>query len=133
MASIKQRTCDLFSVLDSANGGAILIATILDLENEVNDLKKQVTPERIILKRPGQRIEIKRLCDNDGNLDIDQTTRPAFIEQGWIQSLAEQTDLDIRAILSPLPTELGMYEVTVAYKPASDKMSLGILRFWVVK
>lgn len=136
MDKIQNRTQKLFQLLDSTNGSMMLIAKVMDLENQVEELQKEISAlkqpiQEIVLSEPyakgKHKIEIAEFCDHNYKL----LSQPS--EDTWIQSLRLQTKLDIRAILSPLPTEIGLHSIVVAYISSPEQMKVGSLKFWVVK
>ena len=83
-------------------------------------------PDPVILVDTDKRIEIAEFCDNNSRL----TVRPS--EEDWVETLRVKTNFDIRCILSPLPTKLGLHEATVVYKDSPSSVKVGVLKFFVV-
>jgi hypothetical protein len=52
-------------------------------------------------------------------------------EETWIGALSHKTELDVRAILSGLPTEVGLHKFLAAYKKG-DKLLHALIKVWVV-
>lgn len=109
--SLSVRGLQLAKILDKPHGHLELILKILDLENELSLRKiKQVEADEACLVLNTIPIEIAEFCDDQGQLECNPMSESVLIE-----SLRNKIGLDIRAILDPLPEELGLYSLRVIY------------------
>ena len=116
MQSIKQRVLAKANQLKKADTGTSseslyqAIFEILDLEDRIKSLEDQPQSDPSYpINRDLGNITIEEWSDDEGRL------RSIPPEADWIASISRQTNLDIRAILSPLPKELGLFEFKVVY------------------
>ena len=103
-----------------------LILRHLDLENKVVDLTQKLTQPEDVPQTLADTVEIEEFADGDHAL-----LNPPD-EQTWIETLRNKTDLDVRAILSELPRELGLHSFLIAYKKG-DALCNAVVKVWVVK
>jgi hypothetical protein len=128
--SIESRGTKLFQATQTAAGLIGMVLKMLDLQDElsathedlceVND-ELQATKEALQAAQNEARagsasvelpdsIEISEFATPDGFL----SNPPG--EKTWIETLRHKTKMDVRAILSELPTEIGLYTFSFVYK-----------------
>lgn len=130
--SLSVRGFQLASILDSRHGDTQLILKVLDLENELVAAKESLL---VFHKQQSQdadkfayllsTIEVEEFADADSRLKNPPD------EKTWIETLCHKTGFDVRAILSDLPTELGLFCLKVAYK-SKDELAFATIEVWVV-
>lgn len=132
MESLVQRGNQILRLLDGPNGGITIVLQCLDLQNEVERLKAIIAEKAQQCEEPPIKeltiggITIEEFADKDGFIcDKDLT------EQEWMITIGCKTGLDIRAILTPLPKEVGLYSMLIVYKQ-HDQLRQGTLKVWVV-
>jgi hypothetical protein len=105
-----------------------LILRHLDLENEVVALTQKLAQSEDVSRALdiSETVEIEEFADGDHAL-----LNPPD-EQTWIATLRHKTGLDVRAILSELPRELGLHSFRIAYKKG-DALCNAVVKVWVVK
>jgi hypothetical protein len=125
--NISTRGLKLARILDSDHGELELILGYIDLENEVEELrKKHVANEDFWpIIEFGNVIQIEVDTNDEGFLYKE------FNEKTFIESLSAATALDVRIVCSPIPNELGLYIVKTIYKE-QDKVLQGTVKLWVV-
>lgn len=128
--SLSVRGFQLASILDKKHGQLELILKILDLENSIAEARDEVASLRLELDRCSEEellnpVQIEEFANGEGYL-----TAPPN-ESVWIESLSNKTGLDVRAILSPLPEELGLYSFRFAYKQ-NGEMICASLKVWII-
>ena len=109
--SLSVRGFQLAKILEKPHGHLALILKILDLENELATAKSQQS--EAIEAWPilyDKAIEIEEFCDDQGLLECNPLSESVLIE-----SLRDKIGLDVRAILDPLPKELGLYLLRVIF------------------
>lgn len=128
LSTVSSRTESLLSVLKSKGGSTRLIAKIIDLENELTDLKsslgldKEEYPSII-----DHSIQIEEIADDEGNIN---NQIPEFV---WISSLNGMLNVMVVAIVSELPTQLGLYTWKILYRNEGDwAIRKGSVKVWVV-
>ena len=125
------RGFQLASILDKKHGELELVLKIMDLENGITEARNEAASLREELHRfSGEEllpnsVEIEEFADEDGHF----TSPPD--EHAWIDSLCDKTGLDVRAILSPLPEEVGLYSFRIAYKQ-NGEMAYALQRVWII-
>jgi hypothetical protein len=125
--NISTRGLKLASVLEKPHGHLKLILGYIDLENEVEELrKKQVANEDL-----WPTIEFNNICQIELDSDDEGFLRKQFDEKTFIESLSALTGFDIRIICSPIPKELGLYMVKIVYKQGDNALQ-GTIRLWVL-
>ena len=140
MQSIKQRVLAKKHQLKKAETGSSseslyqAIFEILDLEDRVKSLEDRPESEPSYpVNRDFGNITIEEWSDDEGRL------RSIPPEADWIESISRHTNLDIRAIISPLPQELGLFELKIVYvkqppdcKANNSTVHFATLKVWVV-
>lgn len=119
--SIKARGLELIQILGEQRGELKLILGYIELEQKLAALMKsqdEVTQY--------QSVEVEEFAD-DRMFLLDQN----IPESVWMETLRNKTGLDIRAILSDLPKEIGMHQFKVAYKE-NNTILFAAVRVWVV-
>ena len=109
--SLSFRGFQLVTILEKPHGHLELILKILDLENEIAAMRGQQS--EAIEAWPilyDKAIEIEEFCDDQGRLECNPLS-----ESVWLESLREKIGLDVRAILDPLPEELGLHLLRVIF------------------
>ena len=124
--SIKVRGFELTRILEKPHGVTELILGYIELERELETAKEACS--RLKQDRDLETtIEIEEFANDDGFL-----ADPKIPESVWIDSIKSKTQLlDVRAILSELPQELGLYNLKIAYKERNQILT-GFLKVWVV-
>lgn len=126
---IKARGFQLAQILDRKRGEIELICSHIDLEQKLETAQKKLAnglagAENVL--DIGSTIEVAEFADENGRL------RDQYIpEHIWMDTIKDGTDLDVRAILSDLPKELGLCHIKFAYK-ADNKILLGLVKLMVV-
>lgn len=128
--SLSVRGFKLASILDKKHGELELVLKVMDLENSIAEARNEVASLREELHRfSGEElpnsVEIEEFADENGHLASPPD------EHIWVDSLCDKTGLDVRAILSPLPEELGLYSLRIAYKQ-NGEIAYASQRVWVV-
>jgi hypothetical protein len=145
VGSLVQRGNQILSLLDTPNGGIQIILECLDLQNEIERLKATIAEKSRQCEEPQHStqipikefaagsITIEEFADKDGIIcDKD------LAELDWMCTIGHKTGLDVRAILTPLPKEVGLYNMQIVYKqhnvslPYYDQIKQGTLKVWVV-
>lgn len=129
--SLSVRGFQLATILGKPHGHLELILKILDLENELVAAKESLL---VFHKQQSQdadkfayllsTVEVEEFADADSRLKNPPD------EKTWIETLCHKTGFDIRAILSDLPTELGLFRLKVAYK-SKDELAFGTAMVWL--
>lgn len=70
-------------------------------------------------------IEVEEWADENGHI-------VKCAESVWMQSIADRTKLDVRAILSPLPDQLGLYTLNCLTISSKGKVIVWAIKLWVV-
>ena len=70
-------------------------------------------------------IEVEEWADENGHI-------VKCAESVWMQSIADRTKLDVRAILSPLPQQLGLYTLDCLTISNKGKVIVWAIKLWVV-
>ena len=70
-------------------------------------------------------IEIEEIADDNGKIS-------PIPESVWIDTLRTKTERDVRAIMSPLPRELGLYTFLCLCLSTSREVELVEVLVWVV-
>ncbi len=118
-------------------GSVAMILQFLDLENELQETRKRLENE---LDYPELRKEAFEIMLSTSHDDTDGTSLDMVpTEQNWIEELVTAISkagtgcdiLDIRAIMSDLPTELGLYSLRIVHK-VGDTMKKNTIRVWIV-
>lgn len=144
MESLVQRGNQILKLLDTPNGGIQIILQCLDLQNEVERLKATVAEKARQCEEPqySSQIPIKEFAA--GSITIEEfADKDGFIcdkdltEQEWMYTIGHKTGLDVRAILTPLPKEVGLYSMQIVYKQHNvslpyDQVKQGTLKVWVI-
>lgn len=130
--SLSVRGFQLASILDSRHGDTQLILKVLDLENELVAAKESLLGFHKQQSQSADKfawllstIEVEEFADADSRLKNPPD------EKTWIETLCHKTGFDIRAILSNLPTELGLFCLKVAYKSESE-LAFATVKVWLV-
>lgn len=125
--NITTRGLRLANILENPNGNLKLILNYIDLENEVEELrKKQVANEDL-----WPIIEFDNVCQIEVDSHDEGFLCKQFDEKTFIESLSAVTGFDIRIICSPIPKELGLYMVKIVYKQGDNALQ-GTVRIWIV-
>lgn len=117
--SISARAEPYIRLLEKPNGAITLILAVLDLEDKLQT-------QELLWEDFNGSIEIQQFGDADGILRDQDLT-----EEEWIKALRLKTELDVRAIMSELPKQFGLYSFAVAHKQ-DNKMKLIKIRVWIV-
>jgi hypothetical protein len=137
MKTLFDRGMTLAKMLDRPDGTVAMILQFLDLENELQETRKKLESELDYPELRKEAFEIKLSTAND---ETDGTALDMVpTEQNWIDELITATSkigpgcniLDIRAILSDLPTELGLYSMRIVHK-VGDTMKKNTMKVWIV-
>jgi hypothetical protein len=129
--SLSVRGFKLASILDKRHGSLELVLKVLDLENDLSETKEALRNALEKIKRGldseelPESVQLSEFSDDEGYLKNPPD------ERTWIESLSLATKLDVRAILSTLPTELGLYPFLFVHKKG-DKMLYARVKVWVV-
>lgn len=130
--SLSVRGFQLATILEKPHGHLELILKILDLENELVAAKesllgfqKQQSQSADKFAQLLSTIEVEEFADADCRLKNPPD------ENTWIETLCHKTGFDIRAILSDLPTELGLECLKVAYK-SKGELAFATVKVWLV-
>ena len=130
-SSLEYRGLELFQILQKPDGLIGTMLKVLDLENELREAKaalqaaqNEAHEESAAVELPDS-IEISEFATPDGFL----SNPPG--EKTWIETLRHKTKMDVRAILSELPTEVGLYTFSFAYKRI-DKLRHAQVKVWIV-
>ena len=86
----------------------LLSSTKQELQFKVIELTEQLAkpkPDRNMVHDWEGSIEVEEWADENGHI-------VKCAESVWMQSIADRTKLDVRAILSPLPQQLGLYTLS---------------------
>jgi len=127
----------LAKMLDGRDGTVAMILQFLDLENELQETRDRLEKE---LEYPELRKESFEIMLSTAHDETDGTALDMIpTEQNWIEELVTATSkagigcdiLDIRAIMSELPTELGLYSLRIVHK-VGDTMKKNTIRVWIV-
>jgi len=70
--------------------------------------------------------EIREFSHPNGDL-----INPDIPESVWIDTIRTKTDLDVRAILTELPVETGLYAMQIVYKQGGC-LKQGTIKVWVM-
>jgi len=125
--NITTRGLRLANILEKPNGNLKLILNYIDLENEVEELrKKQVANEDL-----WPIIEFNNVCQIEVDSEDEGFLCKQFDEKTFIESLSAVTGFDVRIICSPIPKELGLYMVKIVYKQGDNALQ-GTVRLWIV-
>lgn len=131
--TLEQRGKDILRTIEEPYGAVLIVLRMLDLQAEIDRLSHNHAncEEKQGWPRIGEPITIEEFANADGQL-CDANGGPTSIaEVEWITTLREFSGLDVRAIMSDLPTELGLYDMPIVYK--QDKLlKQAVLKVWVV-
>ena len=125
-ASISSRAAPYLKCIASRNAAFDLVLRILDLEDALCDAQ---AANQINQSEQLETITIEVAADSDGNL-LDQELY-AVPETHWINLIKIASGLDVRAILSDLPEEVGLYSFDVVYRQGRE-VKRGQMKVWVV-
>lgn len=129
-SSLEYRGLELFQILQKPDGLIGTMLKVLDLENELAETKAALQAaqnearEDEAVEFPDA-IQISEFATPDGFL----CSPPG--EKTWIETLSHKTKLDIRAILTELPTEVGLYRFVFAHKK-NLKLLHAEAKVWVI-
>ena len=127
----------LAAMLEQENGTTAMILQYLDLEDRFQETREKLVRE---LEYPELRKAAFEIALSTAHDDTDGTALDMVpTEQNWIEELVTATSkaglgcdiLDIRAILSDLPTELGLYSLRIIHR-IGDTMKKNTIRVWIV-
>lgn len=124
--SLSVRGFQLATILEKPHGHLELILKILDLENELAAMKNKQGQVEAWPAINDNAIYIAEFCDDQGQLECNPMSESVLIE-----SLRNKIGLDIRAILDPLPEELGLYLLRVIYIHKREAIQ-GTVKVWLV-
>jgi hypothetical protein len=119
------------------NGTVAMVLQYLDLENELQETRERLEKE---LEYPELRKESFQIKLSTSHDDTDGTALDMVpTEQNWIEELVTATSkagiecdiLDIRAVMSDLPIELGLYSLRIVHR-VGDTMKKNTIRVWIV-
>jgi hypothetical protein len=112
------------------------VLEIIDLENKIAQQNEQ---HKIVCN---ELLDNTQIADFNFAIQINEFTNDDDTlcchvpEKTWIESIKNATGLDVRAILSPLPTEAGFYKLDVAYvvEPLASPLQIKYVtvKTWVV-
>jgi hypothetical protein len=125
-ASISSRAAPYLKCLASRNAAFDLVLRILDLEDALCDA------QAVNQINQGEQLEtttIEVAADSNGKL-LDQELH-AVPETGWINWVKIASGLDVRAILSDLPEEVGLYSFDLVYRQGRE-VKRGKMKVWIV-
>lgn len=123
-ATIGSRAEPYLKCLESRNAAFRLVIRILDLEDALCDAQAS---NQINQNEQLGTITIKAAADSSGKL-IDQEFYPP--ETGWIKLVRTKSVLDVRAILSDLPEEIGLYVFDLVYLQGRE-VKRGQMKVWI--
>jgi len=119
------------SILDKKHGGLELILKVLDLENELAEAREALHKAKDAATCEEEAVEFPDAIQISEFAGMDGTLRNPPNEKIWIESLSQRTKLDIRAILTELPTETGLYRFVFVHKK-NLKLLYVAAKVWVV-
>jgi hypothetical protein len=125
-ASISLRAAPYLKCLGSRNAAFGLVIRILDLEDALCNAQ---AANQINQSEQLETITIEVAADSSGKL-LDQELY-AVPETGWINWVKIASGLDVRAILSDLPEELGLYSFDLVYRQGRE-VKRGQMKVWIV-
>ena len=129
--TLSVRGFKLASILDKKHGGLELILKVLDLENELAEAREALREVKDTATREDEAVEFPDAIQISEFADMDGTLRNPPGEKTWIETLSHKTELDVRAILTELPTETGLYKFVFAHKK-NLKLLYAAAKVWVV-
>ena len=116
--SISSRSTPYLQCLASRNNAIELVFRILDLEDALCDAHESSKVHEL------ETITIEEDADENGNFHL-------YWEHVWIDYVKTHSSLDVRAILSDLPTQIGLYQFDLVYKEGKE-IKRGVMKVWVV-
>ena len=126
-ASISSRAAPYLKCLASRNAAFDLVLRILDLENALCDA------QAVNQINQGAQLEtttIEVAADSNGKLLVPELYAVPE-ETGWINWVKIASGLDVRAILSDLPEEVGLYSFDLVYRQGRE-VKRGKMKVWIV-
>jgi hypothetical protein len=129
--SLHSRAAKLIPIFDKEHGEVELILKVLDLENELAEAREALQAAQNEAREESAGVELP------DSIEISEFVIPGgFLsnppgEKTWIETLRHKTKMDVRAILSELPTEVGLYTFSFVYKRI-DKLLHAQVKVWVV-
>ncbi len=137
--TLEQRGKDILRTIEEPHGAVLIVLRMLDLLAEVDRLSQNrssiVCPRchraGCEENRVDESITIEEFANADGRLCDAYGGPTSLTEAEWITTVREKSGLDVRAIMTDLPTELGLYDMLIVYK--QDKLlKQAVLKVWVV-
>lgn len=130
--SLSVRGFQLATILEKPHGHLELILKILDLENELVAAKESLLGfQKQQMQDALQGLKILSTIEVEEFADADSRLKNPPDEKTWIETLCHKTGFDVRAILSDLPTELGLFRLKVAYK-SKGELAFATVKVWLV-
>lgn len=114
-SSLEYRGLELFQILQKPDGLIGTMLKVLDLENELAEAKAALQAAQNEA-REDEAVEFPDTIQISEFADMNGAIRNPPGEKTWIETLSHKTKLDIRAILTELPTEVGMYRFVFVHK-----------------
>lgn len=129
--SLHSRAAKLVPIFDKKHGEVELILKVLDLENELAEAREALREVKDTATREDEAVEFP-----DTIQILEFATPDGFLcnppgEKTWIETLSQKTKLDIRAILTELPTETGLYRFVFVHKK-NLKLLYAAAKVWVI-
>lgn len=129
--TLSVRGFKLASILDKKHGGLELILKVLDLENALTEAREALSKAKDTETREDEAVEFPDTIKISEFATMDGFLCSPPDEKTWIETLSHRTKLDIRAILSELPTEVGLYRFVFVHKK-SHKLLYTEAKVWVI-
>lgn len=130
-SSLEYRGLEIFQILQKPDGLIGTMLKVLDLENELAEAKAALREVKDTATREEEALEFPNAIQISEFADMDGTLRNPPDEKIWIESLSQRTKLDIRAILTELPTETGLHKFVFAHKK-NLKLLYAAAKVWVI-